>query len=209
MDADAKFVEQARAGDAAGFEELVKRHQRRVYRVLMGITGNTAEAEDAAQTVFLKAYLNLGGFKEEARFSTWLTRIAINEGLQRLRRREKNVDSLDDPGPEGEEDFRPRQVQAWDDNPEQRYSKTEVRELLEREIMKLPAKYRVVVVMRDLEEASTAETAEALDLTQEAVKTRLLRGRLMLREALAPVFRRQRPASAEASTEAPGEVRDA
>lgn len=197
MDADAQFVEQARAGDAAGFEELVKRHQRRVYRVLLGITGNTAEAEDATQTAFLKAYLNLGSFKEEARFSTWLTRIAINEGLQRLRSREKNVDSLDDPGPEGEEDFRPRQVQSWDDNPEQRYGKTEVRELLEREIMKLPAKYRVVVVMRDLEEASTAETAEALDLTEEAVKTRLLRGRLMLREALTPVFRRQRPASAE------------
>lgn len=195
MDADAKFVEQARAGDAAAFEELVKRHQRRVYRVLLGITGNMAEAEDATQNAFLKAYLNLRGFKEEARFSTWLTRIAINEGLQRLRSREKNVDSLDDPGPEGEEEFRPKQVQAWDDNPEQRYTKAEVRELLEREIMKLPVKYRVVVVMRDLEEASTAETAEALDLTEEAVKTRLLRGRLMLREALAPVFRRERPAT--------------
>ena len=148
MDADAALVAQARQGDASAFEGLVQRHQRRVYRVLLGITGNTAEAEDATQNAFLKAYLNLKGFKEEARFSTWLTRIAINEGLQRLRSREKNVDSLDDPGPEGDEEFRPRQVQAWDDNPEQRYTKTEVREILEREIMKLPAKYRVVVVMR-------------------------------------------------------------
>ena len=195
MDVDAGLVERAQKGDVEAFEGLVHRHQRRIYRVLLGITGNAADADDLTQNAFLKAYLNLAGFEGSARFSTWLTRIAINEGLQRLRQRGHKMESLDDPGPGGEEDFRPRQVEAWGDNPEQAYSKSEIKEILEREIVKLPANYRIVVLMRDLEDVSTADNAEALGLTEAAVKTRLLRGRLMLREALAPVFRR--PSAAE------------
>jgi RNA polymerase sigma-70 factor (ECF subfamily) len=135
----------------------------------------------------LKAYLHLADFQGASRFSTWLLRIAINEGLERLRRRKQTVSIEDDQSDENEH-FRPREFRDWRDNPEEKYTKTELRELVEREVMKLPFKYRVVVMLRDLEEQSTEETANALDLEISTVKTRLLRGRLMLREALAPFF---------------------
>lgn len=189
-EADGPLVSLAQKGNLEAFEELVHRHQRRVYRTLLGITGNHEEAEDGAQNAFLKAYLHLGDFQGSSLFSTWLVRIAINEGLERLRRR-RNLESLDVEDPESEEGFRPRQVQAWEDNPEQLYAKTEMRRIVEQEIMKLPPKYRVVVMLRDVEELSTEETGEALGLGIPAVKTRLLRGRLMLREALAPRFMRR------------------
>ena len=188
-EADSVLVSRVQKGELAAFEELVHRHQRRVYRTLLGITGNHEEAEDGAQNAFLKAYLHLGDFQGASRFSTWLLRIAINEGLERLRRR-RNLESLDVEDSESEEGFRPRQIQAWEDNPEQLYAKTEMRQMVEQEIMKLPAIYRLVVMLRDVEELSTEEAAEALGLGIPAVKTRLLRGRLMLREALAPRFMR-------------------
>jgi RNA polymerase sigma-70 factor, ECF subfamily len=191
QDADAAFVAQVQAGDTEAFAELVKRHEKRVYRTLMGITGVREDAEDATQSAFLKAYLHLADFHGASRFSTWLLRIAINEGLERLRRRKQTV-SIDDDQDDGNEHFRPREFRDWRENPEERYTKAELRELVEREVMKLPVKYRVVVVLRDLEEQSTEETAKALDLEISTVKTRLLRGRLMLREALAPFFLRDR-----------------
>jgi RNA polymerase sigma-70 factor (ECF subfamily) len=190
QDADASIVARVQAGDTEAFAELVKRHEKRVYRTLMGITGVREDAEDATQGAFLKAYLHLADFHGASRFSTWLLRIAINEGLERLRRRKQTV-SIDDDQDDNEH-FRPREFRDWRDNPEEKYTKAEVRELVEREVMKLPFKYRVVVVLRDLEEQSTEETANALDLEISTVKTRLLRGRLMLREALAPFFVRDR-----------------
>ena len=190
-DEDVSLVSQVQSGDTDAFEGLVRRHQGRVYRTLIGITGNREDAEDGTQNTFLKAFQHIGEFQAAAKFSTWLTRIAINEGLQHLRKR-KSLESLDEPETDSDQEFRPRQVRAWEDSPEQAYSKAELRELVERELMKLPLKYRTVIMLRDLEELSTEEAGAALGLTAPALKTRLLRGRLMLREALAPHFMRKR-----------------
>jgi RNA polymerase sigma-70 factor (ECF subfamily) len=190
-DVDASLVERVQGGDTEAYAELVKRHEKRVFRTLMGITGVREDAEDGAQNAFLKAYLHLGDFQGASRFSTWLLRIAINEGLERLRRRKQTV-SMDEEVEGEEEAYKPREFRDWRDNPEQSYTKDELRALVEKEVMKLPVKYRVVVMLRDLEEQSTEETATALDLEISTVKTRLLRGRLMLREALAPYFLREK-----------------
>jgi RNA polymerase sigma-70 factor (ECF subfamily) len=184
---DGDLVERARTGDRDAFEELVRRHHQRVYRTLLAVTGNKEDAEDLAQTTFLKAFEHVGEFHGTAKFSTWLTRIAVNEGLQRLRARKPMV-SLDETGPDENEDFRPREVRAWGETPEQALSRSEIRAVVEQELMHLPEKYRMVVMLRDLEDLSTEETARALGLGIAVVKTRLLRGRLMLRERLAPRF---------------------
>ena len=184
---DESLVERARTGDRDAFETLVRRHHRRIYRTLLGMTGNKEDAEDLTQMTFLKAFEHLGNFEGAAKFSTWLTRIAINEGLQRLRGR-KPMESLDDAGEGEDEEFRPRQIRAWTESPEQALSRSEIRSVVEQELMRLPEKYRLVVMLRDLEDLSTEQTAQALGLGIAVVKTRLLRGRLMLRERLAPRF---------------------
>jgi len=186
-DPDAGLIAQAQIGNLEAFEGLVRNHTRRVYRILMAILGNPEEAKDAMQDAFLSAFKHLAGFQGRSKFSTWLVSIAKNTALQRLRGR-KNFESLDESTGETEEEFRPRQVRAWQDDPEQLYSVSERRQLVERGIMQLPAKYRVVLMMRDIEQLSTEETAENLGLSVPATKTRLLRARLMLREALSPHF---------------------
>jgi RNA polymerase sigma-70 factor (ECF subfamily) len=185
-DADAAAVASVKSGQIDAFEELVRRNTRRVYRTLMGVLNDADDAEDAVQEVFLKAFAHLADFKGKSKFSTWLVRIAINTGVQQLRKRrglESFSESSDD-----EETFRPRLIRAWQDDPEQLYSKTEMRELVEKALTKLPVKYRVVLMLRDIEEFSTREAATALNLGLPALKARLLRGRLMLREELAPYF---------------------
>ncbi|MGH9748767.1 MAG: sigma-70 family RNA polymerase sigma factor [Candidatus Polarisedimenticolia bacterium] len=189
-DEDAELVARVRGGDDDAFEELIARHGAKVYRAVIGITGDPADAEDATQNAFIKAHTRLDTFQGTARFSTWLTRIAINEGLEVLRRRRPH-ETLDDAVPEANEDFHPANVRPWADDPETLYSQAEIRELVEKAIMKLPAKYRVVAVLRDLDGLSTEEAATALGLQVPALKTRLLRARLMLREALAPHFQRR------------------
>lgn len=188
-DPDAEAVTRVQSGDVDAFEDLVNRHSRRVYRTLVGILGNPEEACDAVQETFLKAFRHLGDFQGRSRFSTWLVSIAHDTGIELLRSR-KPVQSLDDERFESEEGFRPQQVRAWTDNPEQLYSKAETQALVEASVMKLPAKYRVVLVLRDMEHLSIEETAAALGLGIPALKARLLRGRLMVREALAPHFGR-------------------
>jgi len=186
-DPDAESVAKVQRGDLDAFEELILRHSKRVYRTLIGILGNPDDAQDAMQDTFLKAFQHLAGFEGRSKFSTWLTSIASNTGLQRLRER-KPMESLDDDAADQDGGFRPRQIRAWTENPEQLYSRTERRSLVEDTVMKLPAKYRVVVVLRDMEQLSTEETAAALGLGIPAVKSRLIRGRMMVREALAPHF---------------------
>jgi RNA polymerase sigma-70 factor, ECF subfamily len=182
-DPDFEIVARVRNGETDAFEELVRKHGRRVYRSLLGITGSAEEAEDALQDAFLKAFQHLPHFEGRSRFSTWLVRIAINTGLQRMRSR-KDIDSLD----EENEEFRPRNIQAWTDTPEEFYSREELRRLVEREVMKLPVKYRLALMLRDLEELSTEEAAAALGLSVPGLKARVLRGRLMLRESMVPYF---------------------
>jgi RNA polymerase sigma-70 factor, ECF subfamily len=186
-DADAELVAQAQGGKLEAFEELVRRHTQLIYRTLMAILGNPIDAQDAMQDTLLSAFKHISGFQGRAKFSTWLVSIARNAALQRLRSR-KNVESLDEGEYEEDRDFRPRQVEAWQDNPEQCFSKSEIRQLVETGILALPAKFRVVVMLRDIEQLSTDEVARQLGLSVPAVKTRLLRGRLMLREWLSPHF---------------------
>jgi RNA polymerase sigma-70 factor (ECF subfamily) len=186
VDPDSKLVGRAQRGDLDAFEALVQLHSKRAYRTLVGILGDVEEARDAMQDTFLKAFQHLANFQGRSKFGTWLLSIASNTGLQRLRER-RPVESLDD-GPEGDEGFRPRQIRAWTNDPEQVYSQAERRALVETSVMGLPAKYRVVVLLRDFEQLSTEEAAAALGIGVPALKSRLLRGRLLLREALAPHF---------------------
>lgn len=186
VDPDAECVARAQGGDLDAFEELMNRHSQRVYRTLIGLLGDQEDARDAMQDTFLKAFQHLGGFEGRSKFSTWVVSIASNTGIQRLRER-KHLESLDHDF-ESEEGFRPRQVQSWTDDPEQLYSQTEMRGLIESSVMKLPAKYRVVLMLRDIDQLPVEEAAAALSLSLPAFKARLLRGRLMLREVLAPHF---------------------
>ncbi len=186
-DPDAAIIAKVQNGDADAFEDLIARHSRRVYRTLLGILGNQEEARDAMQDTFVKAFQHIGSFQGRSRFSTWLTSIASNTGLQLLRDR-RPMQSLDEGVPDEDEGFRPRQIRAWTEDPEQLYSRTETRALVEESVMELPAKYRVVLMLRDIEQLSIEETAAALGLGIPALKSRHLRGRLMLREALTPHF---------------------
>ena len=186
-DPDAALVARVRNGEIDGFEELVRRHSRRVFGTLAGIVGNVDDARDATQDVFLKAFENIQRFQGRAKFSTWLVSIAINTGTEILRQR-KPSESLDDQ--EGDEGFRPRQIQSWADNPEQMFAASQRSALVREGVLRLPEKYRVAVLLRDINQLSTEEAASALGLSVPALKARLLRGRLMLRESLATHFAR-------------------
>jgi RNA polymerase sigma-70 factor (ECF subfamily) len=185
-DEDLPLVDRALAGDTEAFEDLVRRHECRVYRTAVALTGSAEDAEEALQDTFLSVYQHLSEFRRDSRFTTWLTRIAINAALHKIRRRRENV-SLDDPE-ESAEAFAPRQFESWRDNPEQLYASEEMRRLVEEAILAIPPAYRVVLVLRDVAEMDTVEAAEVLGLTIAALKSRLLRARLMVREALAARF---------------------
>src|SRR5229473_1590296 len=185
------LVQAAKRGDISAFEQLVKRYDRNVFRIAQHITQNREDAEDVVQDAFLKAYTNLAQFQGQSKFYTWLVRIAVNEALMKLRRRrpERTV-SLDEEV-KTEEDSLPREVADWSPNPEQQYSQAEMREILSKTIQGLPPGFRTVFVLRDVEGLSTEETAAALDLSIPAVKSRLLRARLQLRERLSRYFQKR------------------
>jgi len=183
------LVAAAKSGDGAAFEELVNRYERKIFRLTMNITRNREDAEDAMQDAFLKSYAHLQTFQGDSRFYTWLVRIAANEALMRLRKRRPNQFSLDEPV-EGEDDLMPREIETWDPSPEQRYAQTEMQEILNDVIEKLEPDFRTVFVLRDVEELSTEETAKALGISIPAVKSRLLRARLRLRQKLNQYFRK-------------------
>jgi len=187
QDLDAGLVTQAQGGKLEAFEELARHHSQLIYRTLTAILGNPADAQDAMQDTLLSVFKHIDGFQGRSKFSTWLVSIARNTAFQRLRRG-KHFESLDEAVCNEERDFRPRQVRAWQDNPEELYSKSEMRQLVERGILALPPNYRVVVMLRDIQQLSTDEVARQLGLSVPAIKTRLLRGRLMLREWLSPHF---------------------
>jgi RNA polymerase sigma-70 factor (ECF subfamily) len=185
------LVQAAKGGDVAAFEELVRRYDRNVFRIAQHITQNREDAEDVVQDAFLKAYGNLAQFQGQSKFYTWLVRIVVNEALMKLRRRRpERMVSLDEEV-KTEEDSVPREVADWSPNPEQLYTQSELRDILSRTIQGLPPSFRTVFVLRDVEGLSTEETAEALDLSIPAVKSRLLRARLQLRERLSRFFQRR------------------
>ena len=187
---DLELVAQAKAGHLEAFDELVNRHERKIFLLTQHITGNREDAEDALQDSFLKAFSRLSQFQGESQFYTWLVRIAVNESLMRLRKRKAHPTfSLDEPV-ESDGDLVPRERGSWEDNPEQMYGQQELHEILDRAVQSLPPIFRTVFVMRDLDQLSTEETAEALELSVPAVKSRLLRARLQLRDKLSKHFRR-------------------
>ena len=190
-DNDVALVARARDGDAPAFTELVSRYDRKIYRLARHITNSDEDAEDVLQETFMKAYEHLDGFQGHSKFYTWLVRIAVNESLMKLRKRKSDrTVSLDEPTDNGDEPI-VREVAVWDGNPEQQYSSEELRSILDKAIQSLKPAFRTVFLLRDVEELSTEETAAALDLSVPAVKSRLLRARLELRERLTRLFKKK------------------
>jgi RNA polymerase sigma-70 factor, ECF subfamily len=188
---ESNLVAQARHGDTGAFGELTERYHRKIFRLAQNITQNREDAEDVLQETFMKAYEHLPDFEGNSKFYTWIVRIAVNEALMKLRKRkwDKTV-WLDEPVNVGE-DTVAREIAVWDDNPEQRYSKEELADILDKAVNGLAAPYRTVFVLRDVEELSTEETAHALGLSIPAVKSRLLRARLQLRDKLTAFFKKK------------------
>ena len=183
------LVQAAKRGDISAFEQLVKRYDRNVFRIAQHITQNREDAEDVVQDAFLKAYQKLGQFQGNSKFYTWLVRIAVNEALMKLRKRKSDKTVSMDEEVETEDGSMPREVADWSPNPEQLFNQSELNEILTKTIQGLPASFRTVFVLRDVEGLSTEETAEMLDLSIPAVKSRLLRARLQLRDRLTRYFK--------------------
>ena len=186
------LVQAAKSGDLEAFSQLVKRYDRNIFRIAQHITHNEEDAQDVVQDAFLKAYQNLEQFQGNSKFSTWLVRIAVNEALMKLRRRRSDRTVSLDEDVETEEGTMPREVADWSPNPEQLYGQSEWSEILKKTIQGLPPGFRTVFVLRDVEGLSTEETAEMLGLSIPAVKSRLLRARLQLRDRLAKYFKSKR-----------------
>jgi RNA polymerase sigma-70 factor, ECF subfamily len=186
------LVQAAQGGDITAFEQLLKRYDRNVFRIAQHITQNREDAEDVVQDAFLKAYQKLDQFQGNSKFYTWLVRIAVNEALMRLRKRKSDKTVSMDDEVETEEGSMPREFADWSPNPEQQLSQSELKDLLGRTIQGLPASFRTVFVLRDVEGMSTEETAEMLGLSVPAVKSRLLRARLQLRERLSKQFKKRK-----------------
>jgi RNA polymerase sigma-70 factor (ECF subfamily) len=181
------LVQACKQGDSNAFEQLVKRYDSRVFRVAQHITHNREDAEDAVQEAFLKAFRNLSQFQEKSRISTWLFRITVNESLMKLRkqRRSREVSMDEDPG---EMFVNPGEVADWAPNPEQVYGAVELRNILRSQLQELPPSLRTAFILRDVEGLSTEEAAEILQVTVDALKARLWRARLKLRELLTKYF---------------------
>jgi RNA polymerase sigma-70 factor, ECF subfamily len=183
---DRALVERAQNRDGAAVRLIMQRHNRRLFRVARGVLHDDAEAEDVVQEAYVRAFTHLDGFRGEAQLSTWLTRIALNEALGRLRRRRitvglKDIDAINDQG-EARVIYLPSARQ--DSDPAAAAARAQVRRLLERAVDQLPDPFRMVFVLRDIEEMSTEETASHLGLRPETVKTRLHRARRLLRQSL-------------------------
>jgi len=191
IDDESAIVAQARLGDAKAFSELLRRYEGKIFRLALHITQNREDAEDVLQEAFLKAYEHLDQFQGQSKFYTWVVRIAVNQALMKLRKRKSDRSvSLDDTIDTGE-DTVAREIAAWDENPEQQYSREEINEILGTAIDGLAPIYRAVFVLRDVDGLSTEEAAEALELSVPAIKSRLLRARLQLRDKLTRYFKRK------------------
>ncbi len=179
------LIRRVQSGQRELFYELVRPYERRVYAAALAILHNPQDAEDAAQEAMLKAFAHIHQFRAEARFSTWLIQITVNEALMR-RRRERTVvmEGIDDHR-EDEGDYAPRDFADWREIPSESLERKEVRQHLAAALASLDRKYREVFVLRDMEHLNIQETAEALGISVASVKTRLLRARLMLRDLLA------------------------
>jgi len=178
---DEEVVTRVLAGETGMFEIIMRRHNQLLYRVARAILRNDGEAEDVMQDAYVRAYEHLGQFAAKAKFSTWLTRIAVHEALSRQRRGNRYQEL--EPMSEREGDPMDRFASLAPD-PEQQASNSEVRRLLEESVEKLPDAYRTIFILRDIEEMSTTDAAEVLEITEDNVKVRLHRARALLRKSL-------------------------
>jgi len=190
---EARLIASILGGNAHEFHDLIRPHERSVYIMALSLLQNEADAEDAAQEAFLKAFRNLAKFRGDAKFSTWLISITLNEARSRLRSR-KNVkmESLDET-PDGEGHVSPALLRDWREIPSEALERKEVRLLLQQAISDLPVIYREVFLLRDVEELSVSESAESLGISVASVKVRLHRARIMLQKKLVPKLKQANP----------------
>ncbi len=174
-------------GDSDAFFELVRPYERAVFLAALSLMKNDADAEDVAQEAILKAFKNLARFRQEAKFSTWLIQIAINEAKMRLRKDRRHLyESIDEGRVGNDGDYIPRDFADWREIPSEALEKKELRRALTKALDSLPEKYRTILILRDVQHLSINETAKILGLWEANVKTRLSRARLQMRDALAP-----------------------
>jgi RNA polymerase sigma-70 factor (ECF subfamily) len=183
----AELVRSARGGDKEAFYSLVHRCERAVYVAAISILNNPADAEEVAQEAVLKAFANLAQFRGEAEFSTWLIQITINEARLRLRKDRRHLyESVDEHQTDEEGEYFPKDFADWREVPSEALQREELRQALKQALARLAPKYREVLILRDVQQLSTEETAQVLGISEGSVKTRLLRARLQMRDELAP-----------------------
>ncbi len=181
------------SGDTQQYHELIRPYERSVYMMALSFTKNEADAEDVTQEAFLKAYRNLASFRSEAKFSTWLVSIALNEARSRLRKQSNMpTDSLDETPEEGGH-ISPALLRDWREVPSEALERKEVRAMLQEAIAGLPEIYKSVFLLRDVEDLTISETAAALSISTATVKVRLHRARMMLQKQLAPQLKHMNP----------------
>jgi len=180
-----KLIAEVQHGHPELFYELVRPYERRVYAAALAILRNETDAEDVVQEAMLKALANIRQFRAEARFSTWLIQITVNEALMRRRRERTRMTEAIDDNRDDKGEYTPREFADWREIPSEALERKEVRQKLAEALASLDRKYREVFVLRDMEQLNIQETAEALGISVASVKTRLLRARLMLRDLLA------------------------
>src|SRR5216683_7290484 len=184
---EAELIARVKGGDVEAFYEMVRPYERAVFLAALSLVKNDADAEEVAQEAILKAFKNLSRFRQEAKFSTWLIQIAINEAKMTLRKDRRHLyDSIEEGQMSDEGDYIPKDFADWREIPSEALEQKELREALTTALNSLPEKYRTVLVLRDVQHLSIAETAQALGITEANVKTRLSRARLQMRDALAP-----------------------
>lgn len=181
-------LEKLKKGDRNEFARLVDHSAGSIHRLALNMLGNEQDAEDVLQNTFLKALQSLPGFEGRSSLTTWLYRIAVNEALMLVRRRKPEVQITEEAGEEAEDLPLPVQLKDWCCLPEADFLSAEAKNALDRAIAALPEKLRVVFLLRDIEGLTIRETCETLSLSETAVKTRLLRARLQLREQLSVYF---------------------
>ena len=186
-DRELELIQRVCRGEHEAFYELVRPYERAIYFAAMGVLDNPADAEEVAQEAVLKAFNGLPRFRRESKFSTWLIQITINEARMRLRKEHRHLyESIDDQKEDEGGAYLPKDFADWRDIPSEELRRKELRNALKRAMAALDPKYREVLVMRDVQHLSIIETAKVLGITEASVKTRLLRARLQMRDALAP-----------------------
>jgi RNA polymerase sigma-70 factor, ECF subfamily len=184
---EAELVARVKGGEVEAFYELVRPYERAAFLTALSLVNNDADAEEVCQESILKAFKNLSRFRQEAKFSTWLIQICINEAKMKIRKDRRHLyESVDEGQQNDEGSYIPRDFADWREIPSEALEQKELRKALTEALNSLPEKYRTVLILRDVQHFSINETAKLLGLSEANVKTRLCRARLQMRDALAP-----------------------